>query len=111
MRRYVSNHNYRGNPRAIERTELRRGTIFTMAEKRDYGIALAVRDGGWICFYCKAELDSGYHIDHKLPVARGGSHSMKNFALACMPCNQEKHAKDIDEYREWRRDRGLSVLF
>ncbi len=110
VRRYVSSYN-RGNARAIERTELRRSTAFTAAEKAQYGRQLADRDGGWLCFYCKTKLTSAFHIDHKLPIARGGLHHLENFVLACMPCNQEKHAKTIDEYREWRRDRGLSVKF
>jgi 5-methylcytosine-specific restriction endonuclease McrA len=111
VRDVVREYNRTNSSRASERTEYRRGTVLIQSERRSYGRQLALLGGGYICFYCKEPLMSDYHIDHKTPIAKGGSHSIENFALACMPCNQEKHAKDIDEYREWRRLRGLSTLF
>ena len=111
VRKAVREHNAVNFLRASERTESRRGTVLTPSERRSYGRRLAARDGGYICFYCKEPLTSNYHIDHKIPIAKGGSHNLENFALACMQCNQEKHAKDIDEYRSWRNSRRLSVLF
>lgn len=111
VRGYVREYNAANSFRASERTELRRGTVLTQSERESYGCRLAERDGGYICFYCKEALMSDFHIDHKVPIAKGGVHGIENFALACMPCNQEKHAKDIDEYRTWRRSRRLSVLF
>jgi 5-methylcytosine-specific restriction endonuclease McrA len=111
VREAVREYNAANIFRASERTESRRGTVLSQSERRSYGRQLAARDGGYICFYCKEPLTSDYHIDHKIPIAKDGAHGLKNFALACMPCNQEKHAKDIDEYRSWRRSRRLSVLF
>jgi 5-methylcytosine-specific restriction endonuclease McrA len=111
VRGYVRNYNRENSSRAMERTESRRSTALTQSERRKYGARLAVRDGGYFCFYCKEALTSEFHIDHKVPAGKGGPHRIQNFVLACMPCNQEKHAKDIDEYREWRRMRGLSTLF
>jgi len=111
VRKAVRVYNSENSWRAAERTELRSSTRLSPSERRDYSIRLAARDGGCICFYCKESLNSDFHIDHKVPIAKGGTHSLDNFALACMPCNQEKHAKDIDEFREWRRARRLSVLF
>ncbi|MBM7488326.1 5-methylcytosine-specific restriction endonuclease McrA [Bradyrhizobium sp. USDA 3686] len=90
---------------------LRSDTRLTQADRTHYGARLARRDGGYVCFYCKEAVGNDFHIDHKIPIAKGGQHEFSNFVLACMPCNQEKHAKDIDEYRIWRRERGLSVLF
>ena len=90
---------------------MRRDTTFSQAERRSHGAKLANRDGGYICFYCKDKLGMDFHIDHKVPIAKGGNHALENLALACMPCNQEKHAKDIHEYRTWRAMRGLKVHF
>jgi 5-methylcytosine-specific restriction endonuclease McrA len=36
---------------------------------------------------------------------------MANYVLACMQCNQEKHAKTIGEYRRWLLKRGEKVNF
>jgi 5-methylcytosine-specific restriction endonuclease McrA len=85
--------------------------MFTHAERRSGGLRLIVRDGGFFCFYCKTPLDGSYHIDHKTPYARGGEHQLENFALACLQCNQEKHSKTLEEYREWLHQRGEAVGF
>ena len=110
-RNYVRNYNAINSDRASERTQLRGGTTLTQNERRLCGYRIADRDGGYFCFYCKDPLGGDFHIDHKIPIAKGGTHNLDNMVLACMPCNQEKHAKDIDEYRAWRRSRRLSVAF
>lgn len=32
------------------------------------------------------------HVDHMIPVSRGGSHEIQNLVTACAECNLEKHA-------------------
>ena len=44
-------------------------------------------------------------------MTRGGIHTLDNFVLACMQCNQEKHNKTVDEYRTWLRSRGEKINF
>jgi len=46
--------------------------VLTQSERESYGHLLAARDGGYICFYCKEDLTSDFHIDHKVPIAKGG---------------------------------------
>jgi 5-methylcytosine-specific restriction endonuclease McrA len=111
VRRNVRRHYWQDPYRSIERTEMRRSAMFTQAERRSIGWQLSERDGGFFCFYCKGALDESYHIDHKIPYARGGRHQLDNFVLACLQCNQEKHSKTLEEYREWLRSRGEAVLF
>lgn len=49
----------------------------------------------WKCAICKTSLKkTGYHIDHIIPLARGGINSDRNVQLTCPTCNQKKHAKD-----------------
>ena len=50
-------------------------------------------------------------LDHKTPLAKGGTNDLSNFALACFKCNQEKHNKTVDEYRRWLLDRNYEVRF
>lgn len=50
------------------------------------------------CFWCSCPLDGVYHIDHVVPVAKGGTNSLDNLVLACPTCNRNKSAKDPIEY-------------
>jgi len=48
-----------------------------------------------LCPYCKADLNSGVkHLDHLIPLAKGGRHCNANMQLTCKPCNLRKQAKD-----------------
>ncbi len=47
------------------------------------------------CPYCKVDLNSvKVHMDHVIPLARGGAHADSNMQLTCITCNHRKHAKD-----------------
>lgn len=46
------------------------------------------------CAYCKVKLGKKYHIDHILPVSKGGTNDRKNLQITCMPCNLAKGARD-----------------
>jgi 5-methylcytosine-specific restriction endonuclease McrA len=50
------------------------------------------------CTYC-GELES-IQLDHIVPIARGGSHSIGNLAPACRTCNASKGTKTITEWRK-----------
>ena len=44
------------------------------------------------CWWCAKPL-RGYHVDHRIPLARGGSNGADNLVISCPRCNQRKHAK------------------
>jgi len=44
------------------------------------------------CPMCNKKLDI-YHIDHVIPLAKGGYHTSSNIQLLCPPCNIEKSDK------------------
>jgi 5-methylcytosine-specific restriction endonuclease McrA len=46
------------------------------------------------CAYCSKSIRNGYHVDHVISLARGGSNWITNIALACAPCNTAKGATD-----------------
>ena len=55
------------------------------------------------CFYCNTPffdntLNSKYHIDHKIPLSRGGSNDISNIVFACAKCNLSKSTKTAEEF-------------
>lgn len=54
--------------------------------------AMFVRQKGK-CPWCKVSLKAGYHIDHHMPLARGGTNDISNIQLLCADCNRRKSHK------------------
>lgn len=52
----------------------------------------------WHCYYCKRPIVFAYHIDHKVPISRGGNNNISNIALACPDCNLRKFTKTAEEF-------------
>lgn len=49
-----------------------------------------------LCAHCKIDLEkSGHHLDHIIPISKGGLHCDSNVQLLCPPCNLSKGAKII----------------
>lgn len=62
------------------------------------------RDGNE-CYYCgKGDLDNNdLHIDHKIPISRGGKTTVDNLVVACSNCNNRKYNKTDEEFIKWIR--------
>lgn len=45
------------------------------------------------CIYCNKSLKSGYHVDHIVPLSKGGSNWPRNLQLTCSKCNLAKGAR------------------
>jgi HNH endonuclease len=64
------------------------------------------RDEG-CCYLCGLPVDcDNWHLDHKTPISKGGSHTYDNVAVTHPPCNQRKYNRTEAEYREWTLSRG-----
>lgn len=68
------------------------------------------RAQGWTCAYCPAPIALDYRlddfpgaleltIDHRVPLALGGTWKRRNLAGACAPCNKAKRDMPEVEYR------------
>ena len=44
----------------------------------------------WKCNHCGKDIRDENHVDHILPLAKGGSNDMDNLQLLCPPCNLRK---------------------
>lgn len=69
------------------------------------------------CHYCGFSSSPGragdeLDIDHKKPLARGGTNSKRNLVTACNRCNNQKGRRTKSEYLRWRKgnSRRSSVM-
>ena len=51
-----------------------------------------------LCYYCDKDLVGIYHIEHMVPLSRGGMHDKDNIVLSCPSCNLEKGTKTAEEF-------------
>lgn len=52
------------------------------------------------CAFCLTPLGTGFHLDHIVPLSRGGLHDDSNLQLLCPPCNMSKGARDPVEFAQ-----------
>ncbi len=51
------------------------------------------------CPYCSKYPKIGErHVDHKVPLSKGGPHCADNLAICCGTCNIQKHDRTVEEY-------------
>lgn len=86
----------KNNPQKIKDKNSKR-----RARKRNSGVFLITdkeldKLAKGACFYCGRE---GGEIDHVVPLARGGRHSIGNLVSCCKRCNRSKGAKLITEWK------------
>ena len=43
-----------------------------------------------ICTYCAIRCTKTFHVDHIIPLSKGGEHALDNLTIACKKCNQSK---------------------
>ena len=54
-----------------------------------------------LCALCRHDVDLLQSLDHRLPLARGGTDELKNLQLVHRDCNQKKHARTQEEWEAW----------
>jgi len=75
--------------RARRRARLRAAPVV----ERVYRRKVYERDGG-LCYMCRQPVAfEDMHLEHKIPLSKGGEHSYTNVALSCEGCNLGKGVK------------------
>ena len=78
------------NRRRSEKIKTSNGTISTKALKE-----LIIKQD-YKCKYCNCDLDfsvkNSVHLDHVVPLSKGGTHTIENVVYSCASCNLQKGA-------------------
>jgi 5-methylcytosine-specific restriction endonuclease McrA len=53
--------------------------------------------------HCQTDILRSFHIDHIMPLSRGGSNWPDNLQALCKPCNSQKRDSTMEEWLERRR--------
>lgn len=61
-------------------------------------IRLLLRSQKGLCWWCGKRLPAKYHVDHRIPLSRGGSNAPENLCISCPRCNMSKHDKLPSEW-------------
>lgn len=56
--------------------------------------------GALTCVYCKDPIQGKYHLEHKIPLIRGGKNEKNNLAISCPSCNLHKGTMTDKEFLE-----------
>ena len=61
------------------------------------------------CHWCSKRIKTAdVHVDHVVPLSKGGAHSVENLCVSCETCNLSKHAKLPDV---WNAGLSQPLLF
>lgn len=64
--------------------------------KQDIIVQLNSQKG--LCWWCGKPHGDNYEIDHRIPLARGGTNWPNNLCITCRECNRSKHNKLPHEF-------------
>lgn len=47
-----------------------------------------------VCYWCSKRCGRRFHVDHYIPLSKGGKHEECNLVISCPTCNLTKNARD-----------------
>ena len=63
------------------------------------------------CAYCGCELNKdNHHMEHIVPISKGGGTTQKNIIPSCESCNWSKHAKTLADWYRFSDDFSIEKL-
>lgn len=86
-------------PAAAAAIDARRRMRVLVATVESFAPREVYERDGWVCQLCRLPIDPGVawpdpmspSVDHRVPLAKGGEHSMANVQAAHLGCNSRKH--------------------
>lgn len=93
------------NPDAIKRNNKKRKAVTRGASAKYISVKEIQKLSTAPCFYCGSTED--IQIDHVVPIARGGTHSIGNLISACKNCNSSKNKWFLTEWKKLKKERAL----
>ncbi len=57
-----------------------------------------IQDQSGVCAYCESTLNGNNHVDHMIPLSRGGRNDWSNLAITCGDCNRSKGTMTAEEF-------------
>lgn len=100
------------NPEMVRASRRRRRALIAGAEgtHSPKDIVFIYDNQNGLCYYCLRDVSNGYHVDHKMPLSRGGTDWPDNICLACSDCNDLKGSKTPEEFEEYKASiEGIGV--
>ena len=89
----------KGRVYVLKRRALKRGAFVADVTAEDIERMLREQRGRCVAPGCGCSLsEAGYHVDHVIPLSRGGTHEPANAQLLCPRCNLEKHDLMPEEF-------------
>lgn len=84
------------NPEKVKENGRNRRALVRGAEGRHTAsdIVDIFKMQGGRCAYCRKKLKGVYHVDHIIPLSKGGRNDRRNLQITCQPCNQLKYSRD-----------------
>ena len=58
-----------------------------------HDVLLQYKSQKGLCWWCDKPVGDNYHIDHRVPLAKGGSNLPNNLVISCPHCNLSKRDK------------------
>ena len=85
---------------SIRRAKIKGATVGDIDEIKEI-YRQAKEDEGIVCYLCGEVIPIGErHVDHLIPISRGGAHSVENLRITHARCNLIKHDKLVSEMPE-----------
>lgn len=113
IRRRAARDRYRRRYKRIRDTEIARARDSKQRYRDSYAASgitaaelAAFRGSAERCFYCNASLlGRERHVDHMIPLSRGGRSEWSNLVVACARCNLSKADRRLEDWWEdWQPD-------
>lgn len=93
--RALQRKRYAANPNPAREASRKRRAIKLGSKEHatQHDIDLQYKSQKGLCWWCGIELEGKFHVDHRIPLSKGGNDSPGNIVISCPHCNLSKNSK------------------